>query len=78
MTGNDYSFEVSNGRLDAFNGLLLKGQKDGNFMPALISESGLFIPGDGKKLKLIKRNDGKDLIIAAQHNGPLRVFTSLN
>lgn len=54
MNGNDYGTEVSVGRYDALNGLLLKGNGQGQFAPLSILESGIFIPGNGKALVKLK------------------------
>jgi hypothetical protein len=48
LNGNDYGTEVSTGRYDAFNGLMLKGDGKGGFKPLSIMQSGIYIPGDGK------------------------------
>lgn len=44
INGNDYGTEVTVGRYDALNGLLLKGDGKGGFKPLTILESGIFIP----------------------------------
>jgi hypothetical protein len=44
MNGNDYSTEVTTGRYDAFNGLMLKGDGKGGFKPLSIMQSGIYIP----------------------------------
>ncbi|RYE12905.1 MAG: hypothetical protein EOP51_30725, partial [Sphingobacteriales bacterium] len=48
LNGNDYGTDVSTGRYDAFNGLMLKGDGKGGFKPLTIMQSGIYIPGDGK------------------------------
>ena len=74
MTGNDYGTEVTIGRYDAFNGLMLKGDGKGNFQPLSILQSGIYIPGNGKALvKLIGAN-GKYLLAASQNRGPMKIF----
>ncbi len=50
INGNDYGTEVSIGRYDALNGLLLKGDGNGGFSPLSILQSGIYIPGNGKAL----------------------------
>jgi hypothetical protein len=72
---NDYGTDVSVGRYDALNGLMLKGDGKGNFIPQSILQSGIFIPGNGKAL--IKLRSGKDgyLLAAGQNRGPLKIFT---
>jgi len=79
MTGNDFGNEVTNGRYDAFNGLVLMGDGKGGFKPRTILQSGLFIPGDGKALVRLAGAKGGEakgagLLAASQNNGPLKVF----
>ena len=74
LSGNDYGMEPYSGRHDAFNGLVLLGDGQGRFSPLTIQQSGLYIPGDGKALALVKRFDGKPLIIATQNQGKLKLF----
>ncbi len=71
---NDYGTDVTVGRYDALNGLLLKGDGKGNFTPQTILESGIFIPGNGKALIKLSNKNGKYLLAAAQNKGPLKVF----
>lgn len=71
---NDYSTDVTIGRYDALNGLLLKGDGNGNFIAQSILESGIFIPGNGKALIKLIGKDGKYLLAAGQNRGPLKVF----
>jgi len=74
INGNDYGTDVSVGRYDAFNGLLLKGNGDGSFTPQTILQSGIYIPGNGKALvKLSGKNDNY-LIAASQNQGALKLF----
>jgi hypothetical protein len=74
INGYDYGADVSIGRFDAFNGLLMKGVGKGNFIPQSILQSGLYIPGNGKALTLLKGSSGKRLLIASQNKGPLKIF----
>ncbi len=71
---NDYSTEVTVGRYDALNGLMLKGDGKGNFVAQTILESGIFIPGNGKALIKLRSKNGRYLLAAAQNRGPLKVF----
>lgn len=75
INGNDFGGEVSNGRFDALNGLLLSGNGKGNFIPLSILQSGIFIPGDGKALVKLKSASGKYLIAASQNKGPIKIFS---
>jgi hypothetical protein len=74
ITGNDYGIEIGTGRYDAFNGLVLLGDGQGNFIPMASDKSGLYIPGDGKSLALLIAKD-QPLLLAAQNLGPLFVFS---
>lgn len=71
---NDYGTDVTVGRYDALNGLMLKGDGKGNFIPQSILESGIYIPGNGKALVKLRGKDGKYLLAAGQNRGPLKVF----
>jgi hypothetical protein len=74
INGNDYGTDVSVGRYDALNGLMLKGDGKGNFIPLSILQSGIYIPGNGKALVKLRSKDGKYLLAAGQNRGPLKVF----
>ncbi len=74
INGNDFGTEVSIGRLDAMNGLLLKGDGKGNFSPQSIGQSGIYIPGDGKALIKLAGSNGNYLVAASQNRGPLKLF----
>ena len=74
INGNDYGTEVSIGRMDALNGLLLKGDGQGGFTPATIMESGIYIPENGKALVRLAGNSGNYLVAASQNKGPLKLF----
>ena len=74
INGNDYGTEVGTGRYDALNGLLLKGDGAGNFIPLSILQSGIYIPGNGKALVKLKGSLGNYLIAASQNQGPLKLY----
>ena len=74
MVGNDYGTDVSIGRYDACNGLMLKGDGKGNFSPLSIMQSGWFVPGDAKALVKLRGADGKCLLAASQNKDRLKVF----
>jgi enediyne biosynthesis protein E4 len=72
MIGNNYSTNVLHGWQDAFNGLLLLGNGNGNFLPASIQQSGFFNPLDGKSLTILMQN--KKSVIAAFNNNSAAAF----
>lgn len=74
INGNDYGTEVSIGRYDALNGLFLKGDGKGSFTPLSILQSGVYIPGNGKALVMLKSAGNKCLLAASQYKGPLKIL----
>ena len=76
MNTNDYGTVPSYGRYDALNGLLLKGDGKGHFVPLNMLQSGIYIPGNGKALIRLRSSEGKYLIAASQNKSTLKVFES--
>ncbi|WP_419803269.1 VCBS repeat-containing protein [Mucilaginibacter sp.] len=74
INGNDYGTDVSTGRYDAFNGLILKGDGKGNFKPLSILQSGIYLPGNGKALVKLQSSNGKYLMAASQNRDNLKIF----
>ena len=74
LTGNSSAANPFDGQYDAFNGLLLLGNGQGNFEPQSFQQSGFFVPGEGRALIRIMGADGKPVILAAQSDGPLKCF----
>lgn len=74
INGNDFGTDVSVGRYDALNGLLMKGDGKGGFIPQSITESGIFIPGNGKAMVTLNGTKGNLLVAASQNKGPLKLY----
>src|SRR5690606_4426034 len=74
MNGNDFGTEVSIGRYDALNGLLLKGNGIGGFTPLSILESGIYIPGNGRALVSLWGASGSYLVAASQNREQVKMF----
>lgn len=74
ICGNDYGTEVTNGRYDAMNGLVLLGDGRGGFLPRTILQSGLFLPGDAKAIVRLQGAGNQYLLAASQNSGPLKVY----
>jgi hypothetical protein len=74
INGNDYGTELTTGRYDAFNGLMLKGDGKGNFEPLTIMQSGIYIPGNGKALVKLMGAHNKYLLAASQNRGTMKIF----
>jgi hypothetical protein len=74
VNGNDFGNEVSNGRYDAMNGLVLLGDGNGGLQPLTLQQSGFFVPGDAKGLaKMVIGN--KAAIAATQNRDRLQLFS---
>jgi len=74
INANDFGTEVTIGRYDALNGLVMKGNGKGGFKPLSILESGIFIPGNGKAIVKLSNKVGDYLIAASQNRGPLKLY----
>ncbi len=74
ISGNDYGPDVSTGRYDAFNGLMLKGDGEGHFKPLTIQQSGIYIPGDGKALVKLLSAKGSYMLAASQNKDVMKIF----
>ncbi|MBU1821004.1 MAG: VCBS repeat-containing protein, partial [Bacteroidetes bacterium] len=74
LVANDFGNEVSVGRFDASNGLLLQGNGKGGFVPVNMPTSGFYVPGNAKGLVQLPGAGGERLIVATQNRGPVRVF----
>ena len=74
LNGNDFGNEVSVGKFDALNGLLLKGNGKGDFSPLSMVQSGIYIPGNGKALVQLQSATGGYLVAASQYRDALKVF----
>lgn len=75
MNTNDYSTEPGNGRYDALNGLVLKGDGKGSFIPLTIVQSGIFIRGNGKGLAKLRGASNQYFLVATQNRGPVEIFS---
>jgi FG-GAP-like repeat len=74
MNGNDFGTDVTVGRYDALNGLLLSGDGQAGFQSKSILQSGIFIPGNGRALVKLSGANNQYLVAASQNRGPLKVF----
>lgn len=74
LVGNDFSYNVFWGRMDALNGLVLLGKGDGSFICRHYRDTGFFVPGDAKSLVRLKGPGEQILNIAGQNQDSLKVF----
>ncbi|KEO74361.1 alpha integrin [Anditalea andensis] len=75
MVGNDYGNEIFAGRHDAFTGLVMKGDGNGNFLPMRAGISGFNVFQDGKALARLTDRNHNDIYLATQNRGELKVYT---
>ncbi len=76
LVGNSYSTEVSTGRYDAFIGVYLRGDGNGNFVVVPVNKSGFFVDGDAKGLAALRLNNGQQVILAANNSGNLKAHVT--
>ena len=74
ISGNDFSAEVSVGRNDGLNGLLLKGKGNGTFEAISLVKSGFCVVGDAKSLVKIINPKGQLLTVSSQNRNKLKFF----
>jgi len=73
MVGNDYGMQPTLGRMNAMNGLFLKGDGKGHFAPVSLAESGFYVPGNAKALASLFVGNQR-VVIASQNNDVLLAF----
>ncbi len=76
LVGNDWGNEVTNGRYDAMDGLVLLGDGAGGFSTQSITQSGFYVPDDAKALVALRDEKSGLMLAASQNNGPVKVFRS--
>ncbi len=76
VVGNFYGNNPFWGKMDAMNGLFLKGRGDGQFDVMEYPESGFLVPGDAKAVVNMPLSDGRQLILVSQNQDSLKAFTS--
>ncbi|WP_170864486.1 VCBS repeat-containing protein [Fodinibius roseus] len=74
ITGNNYNTEVMTGQYDAFNGLILLGDGDGNFEKSDLPETGFYVPADAKSLASMYKPNGEVMMLVARNDSTLLAF----
>ena len=72
--GNLYQTEVETPRQDGAIGTVMTMQADGSLVEIPFSRTGWFAHGDIKAMEVITDALGREIIITACNNGPVRVF----
>lgn len=73
LAGNLYVSEIETSRNDAGFGLVLLGDGNNNFSPLKHQESGFFVNGDVKKIKMLN-DDAQKLIFIGNNDDKMQVF----
>jgi hypothetical protein len=73
MAGNNYDVQPELGRYDANYGLLLKNRGKGDFEVLKSQQSGFFVKGQVRNIKVIKTGK-KTLFVLAKNNDKVQVF----
>ena len=75
MAQNFYGPQSSTGRMDGGVGLLLLGDGHGKFEPVWPDQSGIVVPSDARKVRILDLNgDGRPDLVFAVHNGKWLAF----
>ena len=74
LVGNEYGSDLVAGRMDAFNGLVLKGNGKGGFSALTMAQTGFYVPGNAKALVNLPDAQGRCRLAITENRGPLRVF----
>jgi len=77
LTGNDFGMETSQGRADAFNGLVLLNDGNKKFKSIGFEKSGFLVPGDARSLSLVNIANATYLV-STENRKPIRFFKSNN
>jgi hypothetical protein len=75
LAGNFDGVKPETGRMRGGYGLLLRGNGTGGFTPVPITESGFFVPGQGRDIRRVATPAG-DLYVVARNNDRPLVFRS--
>jgi hypothetical protein len=75
--GNFYGVTPVLGRYDASYGLFLRGDGKGHFKSVDIDASNFFIEGQVRDMKLLRRADGRRLIVVARNDDKLAILQTL-
>jgi hypothetical protein len=75
LNGNEFEMAPYLGRCDALNGVVMRGDGKGNFVPLSLSATGFYLPGNGKSLVAMSYQN-KLMLVGAQNGGQLQAFVS--
>ncbi len=73
VAGNNYDIRPESGRIDAGCGLLLTGNDNKSYTPIDIPSSGLYLPGEIKKMEIINIS-GDNYLFISKNRGSMQVL----
>jgi hypothetical protein len=62
------------GRQDAGYGLILLGDGKNGFTPQRIGDSGFWVPGEGRDIKVVAGPKGEKRIVVSRNNDSVLIF----
>lgn len=72
--GNWHGVQPDLGRQDAGYGLILLGDGKNGFTPQRIGDSGFWVPGEGRDIKIVTGSNGKKRILVSRNNDSVLIF----
>lgn len=73
VSGNNFGFELTTGKMDASIGCVFKGKGNGQFLYVPPSKSGLYFNNDARALSMLQ-NKNEMTIIQSANNGPVKAY----
>ncbi len=74
MVGNSYATHVLIGRYDAFTGIYMTGDGNGNFEASRGNENGFFVDTDARSLVSLNIKDCTEVFVVGSNSDSLKVF----
>ncbi len=72
--GNWFAVQPDLGRQDAGYGLILLGDGKGNFTPEPMHDTGFWVPGESRDVKVLRMGKGKTEILVTRNNDSVLIF----
>ena len=76
--GNMFQTEAETSQADAGFGLIMMNKKNGNFEALRMRDSGFFVPGDSKDVKIAMLQNGLPIFVIANNNAPMQTYQIFN
>jgi hypothetical protein len=73
LAGNFYPYRVQLGHCDASLGLILKNESR-QISAVVPDESGLYLPGDVRNVRVLKSKNKSHYLLVSANNGPLKLY----